>query len=85
MHVCAYVCMYVCMCVCVCVCVCVCISLSLSLSLSHACTCKFGQEEMLTLTFHKFDLDLNQALNVDEFTDMCTALLEMREKRKKKR
>jgi hypothetical protein len=42
------------------------------------------QEEMLLLTFHKFDLDLNQALNIDEFTEMCTALLEMRKQRQKK-
>jgi hypothetical protein len=56
------------------VCVCVCVRVF----------CTFTQEEMLLLTFHKFDLDLNQALNIDEFTEMCTALLEMRKQRQKK-
>jgi len=41
------------------------------------------QEEMLTMTFHTFDLDLNQCLNFEEFSDMCTNLLEVRAKKQK--
>jgi Ca2+-binding EF-hand superfamily protein len=43
----------------------------------------FVQEEMLTMTFHTFDLDLNQCLNLEEFSDMCTNLLEVRAKKQK--
>jgi len=40
---------------------------------------------MLELTFHKFDLDLNEALNMEEFTDLCVDLLQVRAARIKKK
>ena len=45
----------------------------------------FVQEDMLQMTFHSFDLDLNEALNLGEFTDMCKALLAVRAKKQKKK
>ena len=37
------------------------------------------------MTFHRFDMDLNEALNEQEFCEMCGDLLRVRASKQKKK